>query len=79
MSTASPLLFVFAAAFLWSTGGLFIKWNSLSGFELAGYRSFFALITVALLTRREGFGLNRLTTAAAILYAVLVILFVMTT
>jgi drug/metabolite transporter (DMT)-like permease len=76
---ASPLMFVFAAAFLWSTGGLFIKWNSLSGLELAGYRSFFALITVALLTRREGFGLNRLTGAAAILYAVLVILFVMAT
>ena len=47
--------------------------------ELAGYRSLFALITVALLTRREGFGLNRLTSAAAILYAVLVILFVMAT
>ncbi|HEX3185985.1 MAG TPA: EamA family transporter, partial [Pyrinomonadaceae bacterium] len=76
---ASPLMFVFAAAFLWSTGGLFIKWNSLSGLELAGYRSLFALITVALLTRREGFGLNRLTGAAAILYAVLVILFVMAT
>jgi DME family drug/metabolite transporter len=76
---ASPLLFVFAAAFLWSTGGLFIKWNSLSGLELAGYRSLFALITVVLLTRREGFGLNRLTSAAAILYAALVILFVLAT
>src|SRR5690242_8240039 len=76
---ASPLLFVFAAAFLWSTGGLFIKWNSLSGLELAGYRSVFALITVAILTRREGFGLNRVSAAAALLYAVLVILFVMAT
>jgi drug/metabolite transporter (DMT)-like permease len=72
-------MFVFAAAFLWSTGGLFIKWNSLSGLELSAYRSFFALVTVALVTRREGFGLNRLTAAAAILYAVLVILFVMAT
>jgi drug/metabolite transporter, DME family len=76
---ASPLLFVLAAALLWSTGGLFIKWTSLSGLELSGYRSLFALITVALVTRREGFGLNRLTAAAAILYAVLVILFVMAT
>jgi drug/metabolite transporter, DME family len=76
---SSPLLFVLAAALLWSTGGLFIKWTSLSGLELSGYRSLFALITVALVTRREGFGLNSLTAAAAILYAVLVILFVMAT
>src|SRR5687767_4857094 len=75
----SPLLFVFAAAMLWSTGGLFIKWPSLAGLELSFFRSFFALVTVALLTRHEGFGLNRLTAAAAILYAVLVILFVLAT
>lgn len=75
----SPLLFVFAAAFLWSTGGLFIKWNSLEGLELSCLRSFFALITVALFTRQHGFGLNKVTGAAAVLYAVLVILFVMAT
>lgn len=78
-SLSSPLMFVFAAAFLWSTGGLFIKWTSLSGLELSSYRSFFALVTVALVTRREGFSLNSLTAAAAILYAALVILFVMAT
>ena len=72
-------MFVFAAAFLWSTGGLFIKWTSLSGLELSSYRSLFALVTVALVTRREGFGLNSLTAAAAIMYAALVILFVMAT
>jgi drug/metabolite transporter, DME family len=77
--TISPLMFVFAAAFLWSTGGLFIKWTSLSGLELSFYRSFFALITVAFLTRRDGFRLNGITAAAAILYAVLVILFVLAT
>ena len=75
----SPLLFVFAAAFLWSTGGLFIKWNSLGGLELSCLRAFFALLTVALLTKQHGFGLNRVTGAATILYAVLVILFVMAT
>jgi drug/metabolite transporter (DMT)-like permease len=75
----SPLLFVLAAALLWSTGGLFIKWTSLSGLELSCFRAFFALLTVALFTRHEGFGLNSITTAAAILYAVLVILFVMAT
>ncbi len=30
---ASPLWFVFVAAVLWSTGGLFIKSTSLDGFE----------------------------------------------
>jgi len=74
-----PLLFVLAAALLWSTGGLFIKWTSLSGLELSCFRSFFALLTVAFFTRREGFGVNGITAAAAILYAVLVILFVMAT
>lgn len=78
-SLSSPLLLVLVAALLWSTGGLFIKWTSLSGLELSFYRAFFALFTVALVTRREGFGLNGLTAAAAILYAVLVILFVMAT
>ena len=75
----SPLLFVLAAALLWSTGGLFIKWTSLAGLELSCFRSLFALVTVAVVTRHEGFGLNRLTAAAAILYAVLVILFVLAT
>ncbi len=75
----TALLFVFAAAFLWSTGGLFIKWNSLSGLELSCYRSFLAMITVAILTRHEGFGLNPLMGVASVLYAVLLILFVLAT
>jgi DME family drug/metabolite transporter len=74
-----PLLFVFAAALLWSTGGLFIKWTGVSGLALNCYRSFFAGITVAILTRREGFGLNSVTVIAAFLYATLVILFVLAT
>ena len=78
-SHTTPLLFVFAAAFLWSTGGLFIKWNTLTGLELSFCRSFFAMIVVAIITRREGFGLNRLTAVASVLYAVLLILFVLAT
>jgi len=74
-----PLLFVLAAALLWSTGGLFIKWTSLSGLELSCFRSFFALLTVAFFTRHEGFGLNGVTAAGAVLYAVLIILFVSAT
>jgi drug/metabolite transporter (DMT)-like permease len=76
---APPLLFVLAAALLWSTGGLFIKWTSLSGLELSFCRSFFAAITVAIVTRHEGFALNRITGVASVLYAVLLILFVMAT
>lgn len=76
---APPLLFVLAAALLWSTGGLFIKWTSLAGLELSFCRSFFAAITVAIVTRHEGFGINRVTAIASVLYAVLLILFVMAT
>jgi drug/metabolite transporter, DME family len=78
-TSTQPLLFVFVAAFLWSTGGLFIKWNTLSGLELSCCRSFLAMLTVAIITRREGFGINRLTAVASILYAILLILFVLAT
>ena len=74
-----PILYVLAAALLWSTGGLFIKWTTLSGLELSCWRSFFAIFTVALFTRHEGFSLNRVTAVASLLYAVLLILFVLAT
>src|SRR5829696_1729313 len=74
-----PLLFVLAAALLWGSGGLFIKWVSLSGLELSFWRSLFAIFTVAFFTRHEGFGLNRVTAVASVLYAALLILFVMAT
>jgi drug/metabolite transporter, DME family len=70
---------VLAAALLWSTGGLFIKWTTLSGLELSFYRSFFAVLTVTFFTRREGLGLNRISAAASLLYAALLILFVLAT
>ena len=75
----SPLLLVLGAAVLWSTGGLFIKATHLSAIEISFGRSLLAAITVALFTRREGFGLNRVSGLAAILYAVLLVLFVMAT
>ncbi len=77
--TVSPLLFVLAAAILWSTGGLFIKWTSISGLELSFGRSLLAAITVAIFTRHEGFGLNRVTALASLLYAALLLLFVLAT
>jgi len=75
----TPLLYALAAALLWSTGGLFIKWTTLSGLELSCWRSFFALFTVAFFTRHEGFRLNVVTAIASLLYAVLLILFVLAT
>jgi DME family drug/metabolite transporter len=71
-----PILFVLGAALLWSTGGLFIKATPLGAFELSFGRSLLAAFTVALLTRREGFGLNALTLVASLLYAALLLLFV---
>jgi drug/metabolite transporter (DMT)-like permease len=68
-----------AAAVLWSTGGLFIKWTTLSGWELSFGRSLLAAITVAIFTRREGFGLNLVTVIASVLYAALLLLFVLAT
>jgi drug/metabolite transporter (DMT)-like permease len=76
---STPLLYVLAAALLWSTGGLFIKWTTIGGLELSFWRSVFAIFTVAFFTRHEGFGINRLTAAASSLYAVLLILFVLAT
>ena len=73
------MLYVAAAALLWSTGGLFIKWTSLSGLELSFGRSLLAAITVAIFTRREGFGLNKITALASALYAALLVLFVLAT
>src|ERR1041385_6317722 len=75
----TPLLYALAAALLWSTGGLYIKWTTLSGLELSCWRSFFAVFTVAFFTRQEGFRLNRVTAIASLLYAVLLILFVSAT
>jgi drug/metabolite transporter, DME family len=75
----SPLLLVFGAAVLWSTGGLFIKATQLSAFELSFGRSLLAAITIAIFTRREGFGINKISAITSVLYAALIILFVLST
>ena len=75
----SPLLLVVGAAILWSTGGLFIKATHLSAFELSFGRSLLAAITIAIFTRREGFGINRISAITSLLYAALIILFVLAT
>lgn len=77
--SVSPLLLVLGAAILWSTGGLFIKATSLSALELSFGRSLLAAITIAIVTRKEGFGINRISAVTSILYAALLILFVLAT
>lgn len=67
------------AALLWSTGGLFIKWTTLNAFELSFGRSLLAALTVAFFTRREGYRLNSMTILTSLLYAALLILFVIAT
>ena len=78
-ANASPLFLVLAAALLWSTGGLFIKWTELSAYELTFGRSLLAALVVAFFTRREGFRLNAMTVLTSLLYAGLLILFVIAT
>ncbi|MGI8995744.1 MAG: DMT family transporter [Pyrinomonadaceae bacterium] len=75
----SPYLLVLGAALLWSTGGLFIKASTMTAVELSSWRSLFAAVTVMLLTRREGFRINRVTALASVLYAALLLLFVVAT
>src|SRR6476659_7580195 len=77
--SSSPLLLILGAAILWSTGGLFIKAIQLSAFELSFGRSLLAAITIAIFTRREGFGINKISAMTSILYAALIILFVLAT
>jgi drug/metabolite transporter (DMT)-like permease len=78
-SGVSPIWFVIIAVLLWSTGGLFIKWSTLSDVELSGARALFAAATVMLLTRHEGFRVNLVTAVAAVFYAALIYLFVRAT
>src|SRR5262249_18237706 len=77
---SSPLLLVLGAAIIWSTGGLFIKATyEVSAYELSFGRSMLAATTIAFFTRREGFGINRISAVTSILYAALIILFVLAT
>jgi DME family drug/metabolite transporter len=77
--TVPPLLFVFAAALLWSTGGLFIKWTTLSALQVTFWRCLLALVTIAFLTRKGGWRINRITVLTTLLYAALLVLFVVAT
>ena len=57
------------AVLLWSTGGLFIKANTLDAFAVNAGRSLFAAITVAVFTYQKGLKLDRFTLLTSFLYA----------
>ena len=53
---------------LWSTGGLFIKITSVSGYEVNLGRCFFAAITIALLTKFKALKADKFTMLASTFY-----------
>lgn len=63
-----PVVYVVLAVMLWSIGGLFIKWTSVSGYEANLGRCFFAAITIALLTKFKALRADKFTILAAIFY-----------
>lgn len=76
------LVAILAAAVLWSTGGLFIKWVSLDAIGITLWRSVFAGLTLALVFRvplRVPPGERLLTFAIALSYAAMLLLFVVAT
>lgn len=57
-----------SAVLLWSIGGLFIKWTSVSGYEVNLGRCFFAAITIALLTKFKALKADWFTILASVFY-----------
>ena len=73
------LIAVFISAILWSTGGLFIKLISLDAMELSFFRCVFAAIVFALIFRKDVLLANGFAFINALLYAGVLILFVLAT
>jgi drug/metabolite transporter (DMT)-like permease len=73
------LLFVLTAALLWSTGGLFIKLISFSAMQLSFFRCSIAAITFALIFKKRLLLINKLSIINSIIYAVVLITFVIAT
>src|SRR5215217_2311891 len=74
-----PIFYVLIAVFIWSTGGLFIKLTTLDAYQVTFFRSLLACITVAILTRKQGFRINTFGVLTSIIYATLLFLFVWAT
>ena len=73
------LLFVLTAALLWSTGGLFIKLISFSAMQLSFFRCSIAAVTFAIIFKKRLLLINKLSITNSIIYAVVLITFVIAT
>lgn len=88
MSTGIPahrkgLIYISFTAFLWSTSGFFIKYLSISAYQISFYRSLVAAITIFVISsarkQRPKFTFDKVSNLAAIFYAGILILFVLAT
>ena len=73
------ILYVFMAALLWSSGGLFIKLISFSAMQLSFFRCSIAAITFALIFKKQILLVNKLSIINSIIYAAVLITFVIAT
>jgi len=73
------ILYVFTAALLWSSGGLFIKLISFSAMQLSFFRCSIAAITFALIFKKQILLVNKLSIINSVIYAVVLISFVIAT
>jgi drug/metabolite transporter, DME family len=73
------ILYVFTAALLWSSGGLFIKLISFSAMQLSFFRCSIAALTFALIFKKQILQINKLSIINSIIYAVVLISFVIAT
>jgi drug/metabolite transporter, DME family len=67
-SLISPVWAVIIAVILWSSGGLFIKMTSVSGYETNFGRCLVAALTIALLTKFQALKADKFTIFASIFY-----------
>jgi DME family drug/metabolite transporter len=73
------ILYVFTAALLWSSGGLFIKLISFSAMQLSFFRCSIAAITFVIIFRKRILLVNKLSVLNSIIYAIVLITFVIAT
>lgn len=73
------ILYVFTAALLWSSGGLFIKLISLDAMQLSFFRCSIAAITFAIIFKKRILLSNKLSLINSFIYAIVLITFVIAT
>ncbi|MFZ1985658.1 MAG: EamA family transporter [Desulfatitalea sp.] len=76
MQRSSAILLLLAAALIWSTGGLLIKWVQWSPLAISGMRSAIGALFLLLVFRPRHFRLDRYLVGGAVAYAVCVTCFV---